>query len=47
VEAFTGFKPTDGTDWTTHEPELSPRFDLKTKVTKLNFEKMSESSRLV
>jgi len=45
VEAFTGFVPTDGKDWTDREPELPSHFDLDSRVSKLHFEKMSESSR--
>jgi hypothetical protein len=43
VEAFTDFKPTDGKVWTDSEPPLPPDFKVNTQVTKLNFEKMSES----
>ena len=45
VEAFTGFTPTDARDWTEHEPPLPLNLDLKNEVFKLDFEKMSESSR--
>jgi hypothetical protein len=44
VEAFTGFTLTDGKDWTNREPQLPPNFNLKAKISKLNFEKMSKSS---
>jgi hypothetical protein len=41
VEAFTDFKPSDGSRWTQDEPELLSGFTAE--VTKLNFDKMSES----
>ena len=47
VEAFTGFRPTDGKEWTDDEPELPRGSYLATRISKLNFEKMSESSRFL
>jgi len=47
VKAFTGFRPTDGKDLTDNEPELPPDSDLENRVSKLNFEKMGESSRFL
>ena len=44
VEAFTGFTPTDGEDLVIQEPPFPIHFDIKKRVTKLNFEKMGESS---
>lgn len=41
VEALTDFKPTDAGDWAIYEPELP--FNPKTEVSKLNFDKMSQS----
>ena len=45
VEAFTGFTPTDGESMVKDERELPSDFDIKGKVSKLDFEKMGESSR--
>jgi len=42
VEAFTGFRPTDGGDWTHNEP-LFPLSFITSSVNGLNFEKMSQS----
>jgi hypothetical protein len=43
VKKCTRFTPTDGTDWTKIEPELSSTFE----VTKLDFERLSESPRFL
>jgi len=45
VKAFTDFRPTDAENWTKTEPQLPFDFKLKTKISTLTFEKMSESSR--
>ena len=46
VEAHTGFRPTDGKIWADRESPLPTGF-ISGSVTKLNFEKMSESSRFL
>ena len=46
VKVFTNFTPTDADNWTVHEPLLLD-FDCNATVTKLSFEKMSESSRFL
>ena len=43
VKAFTGFRPTDRKKWTDHEPELPRNSNIAISISKLNFEKMSES----
>jgi len=47
VDAFAGFRPTDGKKWTNIEPNLPFGLDLETIITKLPFEKMSESLRFL
>jgi hypothetical protein len=44
VKVFTDFEPTDGESWTNHEPPLPLDFNFETKVTRLNFDKMSKFS---
>ena len=46
VDAYTGFRPTDGKIWADREPPLPGGF-IDPWVTKLNFEKMGESSRFL
>jgi len=46
VAAFTGFRPTDGGIWTRDEPALPLGF-IQSRVTELNFQKMSESSHFL
>jgi hypothetical protein len=43
VEAFTCFRPMDGKHWSDREPDLPSNF-IRDRVTKLDFNKMSESS---
>jgi len=46
VKMYTGFRPTDGEIWADRELPLPVGF-MDTSVTKLNFEKMGESSRFL
>jgi len=47
VEAFTDFQPTDGKPWIDLEPDFPNHFQMENVVTRLKFEKMSESPYLL